>query len=63
MAKELLNFLRHPRDFAGFATAFKRGCGPHWPAILDATDSGHRNQANIREGVTTFEEVVRVTGL
>jgi glycosyltransferase involved in cell wall biosynthesis len=39
---ELLNFPLHPRDFTGFTAAFERGCGRHWPAILDAVGHGLR---------------------
>lgn len=38
--RELMSFWRHPRDFAGFAVAFEQGCGPSWPAILDALNQG-----------------------
>jgi glycosyltransferase involved in cell wall biosynthesis len=38
VVRELMSFARHPRDYAGFAAAFKQGCGRYWPAILDAID-------------------------
>ncbi|HEV2855791.1 MAG TPA: glycosyltransferase [Thermoanaerobaculia bacterium] len=53
VAKELLNFSRHPRDFAGFAAAFERGCGPHWPAILDAIDPD-RDRAPLRDSARSW---------
>lgn len=53
---ELLNFALHPRDFAGFAAAFERGCGPHWPAILDAIGRTARDRA---EGEGTDDQTVK----
>jgi glycosyltransferase involved in cell wall biosynthesis len=38
VVRELLGFPFHPRDFAGFSASFELGCGPRWPAILEAIE-------------------------
>lgn len=38
VVRELLGFPLHPRDFASFTASFELGCGPHWPAILEAVE-------------------------
>jgi glycosyltransferase involved in cell wall biosynthesis len=57
LTRQLLNFSQYPRDFAGFVAAFERGCGRHWPAILDAIDPGRdRTPASWRDSAQSWLE-------